>query len=317
MKQIPDPTPPEPVALVKMLERFSLVSLTPDISVGQTTLKVPNISRPGLQLAGFYEHFNHSYVQVLGRTEMHYLESLSESDRDTALSKLFESKIPCVIITHGIEPPDGFLIHATISNVPVYSTNLVTSEIVSEILRWLKIELAPSVTLHGVLLDLFGEGVIIMGDSGVGKSETALQLIKRGHRLIADDAVEIRRISTGTLMGTCPSIIQYFIEVRGIGIIDVKQMFGVQSIKDSQIIDLILYLEHFNEEKSYDRMGLESHTIEILGQKIAHVTIPIRPGRDLAIICESAAVNHRQKKMGYNAAEELSRRLRSIIQERE
>ncbi|MCL1995446.1 MAG: HPr(Ser) kinase/phosphatase [Defluviitaleaceae bacterium] len=317
MINIPEPSQAEPVPLAKMVSRFSLQSLTPGTDIHKTFLSVPNISRPGLQLAGFYDRFNNEYVQMLGRNEMYYLASLSTEQRNASLEKLFASGIPCVVITHGMDLLDEISIHATVSNVPVYSTKLPSSEFSSEVLRWLKMELAPSITLHGVLLDIYGEGVIIMGESGVGKSETALQLIKLGHRLIADDAVEVRRIATGTLMGTCPSVIQYFTEIRGIGIIDIKQMFGVEAIKTSQVVDLVLYLEHFDEKKAYDRMGHESHTIDILGQQVSHVTIPIRPGRNLAVICEAAAVNHRQKKMGYNAAEELNKRMRALFSNEE
>ena len=315
MIQIPELSPVEPVTLSQIVTKFALQPLTGNSlkNASKITFSVPNIGRPGLQLAGFYDHFNHDYLQVMGRGEMRYLASLSEEARNETLATFFSKKVPCVVITHGIEVYDEILLHSTVYNVPVYSTSLTTSEFSSEVLRWLKMELAPSITLHGVLLDVYGEGVIIMGDSGVGKSETALQLVKLGHRLIADDAVEVRRIAPGTLMGTCPSIIQHFTEVRGIGIIDIKQMFGVQSIKNSQVIDIILYLEHYDENKIYDRTGHESYTIDLLGQPVAYVTVPIRPGRNLAIICEAAAVNHRQKKMGYNPAEELSKRMRDAL----
>lgn len=311
--RIPEGTHPDPAPLKDMLEKFELVSVTPEVEIEGTTLSVAAINRPGLQISGFYDFFDHDRLQVMGRSEMGYLATMDEKQRDNVFQKLFSYKIPGVVITHGQQAFPEMIIHAVIHNIPIYTCDWPTTEFLGEIIRWLKMKLAPRVTLHGVLMDIYGEGVVIMGESGIGKSETALNLIKRGHRLVADDAVEISRVSRDTLIGACPNLIQHFTEVRGIGIIDVKQMFGVEAVKPSQTIDMILNLEHYDPNKTYNRMGLEDEYIEVLGHAVVANTILIRPGRDLAIICEAAAVNNRQKKMGYSAAKALNERLQQAI----
>lgn len=307
-----DVTKPSPVPLASLVTEFKLQPLTPKMTI-ITDIPKPAIHRPGLQLAGFYEYFDYERVQVIGNSEYSFLKSLTERERDRVFSKLFKYNIPCLVLCKGLMPFPEMLVHAKINEIPLYSTEWPTSEFIGEVIRWLKIKLAPRITIHGVLLDIYGEGVVIMGDSGIGKSETALELIKRGHRLVADDAVEVSRIAAGTLIGTCPKIIQYFIELRGIGIIDVRQMFGVEAVKVSQVVDIILNLEYWDERKLYDRLGMEDEYTEILGHNVITHSIPIRPGRNLAIICEAAAVNYRQKKMGYSAAKELSHRLKTLM----
>jgi len=231
--------------------------------------------------------------------------------RRDSLRILFNSGIPCLVLCRGIMPFPEMLEFASqaAKPVPILQCHDVTTDFIGEVLRWMKVKMAPSITQHGVLVDVYGEGLLIIGDSGIGKSEMALELIKRGHRLVADDAVEIRKVSGQTLIGSAPEIIRFLIELRGIGIIDVSKMFGVQAIKQTQTIDLVIKLEMWDESKEYERLGMAEDYIEILGNRVVCQTIPIRPGRNLAMIGESAAVNHRQKKMGYCAARELSERL--------
>ena len=226
------------------------------------------------------------------------------------------SKIPCVIYTTKTEPDEDMLELVHKYQVPVLTTTKTTSSFMAEIIRWLNVELAPCISIHGVLVDVYGEGVLIMGESGIGKSEAALELIKRGHRLVSDDVVELRRVSDETLIGSAPDITRHFIELRGIGIIDVKTLFGVESVKNTQSIDLVIKLEEWDKEKEYDRLGLEEEYTEFLGNKVVCHSLPIRPGRNLAVIVESAAVNHRQKKMGYNAAQELYNRVQNSLAKR-
>ena len=307
---------PKPISLEKLVIKFNLVSLTPNIIIDDINLNSPSINKPGLQFAGFYESFSNECIQVIGKTEYEYLQALTEKQRDAVFSEFFHCGIPCVILAQDLIPMPELLIHAEISNTPVYSAQWISEDFIPELLRWLKIELAPKVTLHGVLIDIFGEGVMLMGNSGIGKSETALELIKRGHRLIADDAIEIKRISFDTLIGNCPELIQNFMEVRGIGIIDVQKMFGVEALKSSHVIDLILNLEYLKEDESnntYDRMGGNEEYTNILGNNIVTHTLQLKDWRNLAVICEAAAVNHRQKKMGYSATKELNRRLKEAL----
>ena len=226
-----------------------------------------------------------------------------------AFERFVASKIPCVIFSTKTEPDEDMINLAIKYDVPIFVTDQTTSTFMAEIIRWLNVELAPCISIHGVLVDVYGEGVLIMGESGIGKSEAALELIKRGHRLVSDDVVEIRRVSDATLVGSAPDITRHFIELRGIGIIDVKTLFGVESVKDTQSIDLVIKLEEWDKDKEYDRLGLEEEYTEFLGNRVVCHSLPIRPGRNLAVIVESAAVNHRQKKMGYNAAQELYRRV--------
>lgn len=294
------------VSLSQIAKEFNLKNLTEEIDISKINIDTPGVNRPAIQLAGFFDYFDSERIQVIGLVEYSYLSKLTPEFRQETLEKLFQYKMPAVIISRGLTPHPEMMFYAKEKQMPILQTEDTTSEFTSELLKWLKVELAPRTTIHGVLVDVYGEGVLITGESGIGKSEAALELVKRGHRLVADDAVEIKKVSHNSLIGTCPELIRYFIEVRGIGIINVKQMFGVQSVKDSQEIDLIIKLEYWEKGKVYDRLGIKEEYMDILGNKVICHAIPVRPGRNLAIICESAAVNCRQKKMGYNAAKALN-----------
>jgi HPr kinase/phosphorylase len=301
------------VELSKIVEKLHLKNLTPDISLDSIKVTQPDINRPALQLAGFFDHFDEERVQVIGYVEYTYLEKLEQERKVEMYNKLLSSNIPCIVYSRQLEPDSDMLEIANKNGVPILQTEKTTSSFMAEIIRWLNVQLAPTISIHGVLVDVYGEGVLIMGESGIGKSEAALELIKRGHRLVTDDVVEIRKVSDDTLIGTAPDITRHFIELRGIGIVDVKTLFGVESVKETQSIDLVIKLEDWDREKEYDRLGLEEEYTEFLGNKIVCHAIPIRPGRNLAIICEAAAVNYRQKKMGYNAAQELYNRVQKNL----
>lgn len=297
------------VQLSKMVQELNLHNKTPDVDISKKRITLPDINRPALQLTGYLEHFENERVQIIGYVEYTYLLHLSREDKMEAFERFVASKIPCVIFSTRTEPDEDMINLAIKHDVPVFVTDQTTSTFMAEIIRWLNVELAPCISIHGVLVDVYGEGVLIMGESGIGKSEAALELIKRGHRLVSDDVVEIRRVSDATLVGSAPDITRHFIELRGIGIIDVKTLFGVESVKDTQSIDLVIKLEEWDKDREYDRLGLEEEYTEFLGNRVVCHSLPIRPGRNLAVIVESAAVNHRQKKMGYNAAQELYRRV--------
>lgn len=297
------------VELVRLIEKMNLENCTPDIDIKTIRISQPDVNRPALQLAGFFDHFDSERVQVIGYVEMAYMLKMEEDKRVQILSRLMDYHVPCIVFSRNMEVSDNFIKLASEKGVPILRTTKTTSSFMAEVIRWLNVELAPRITIHGGLVDVYGEGILIMGESGIGKSEAALELIKRGHRLVADDVVEIKKVSDETLIGTSPDITRHFIELRGIGIIDVKTLFGVESVKNTQAIDLVIKLEEWNKDKLYDRLGLEEAYIEFLGNKVVCHSIPIRPGRNLAVICESAAVNYRQKKMGYNAAQELYNRV--------
>ena len=299
------------VRLSKLAEELNLKNLTPDIDMSLVELTTPDINRPVLQLAGFSEHFAHERVQIIGYVEYTYIMEMEEEERNAAYERFVSSGIPCVIFTTLTEPSEAMLEIARKYSVPTLVTERTTSGFMAEIIRWLGVELAPSISVHGVLVDVYGEGVLIMGESGIGKSEAALELVRRGHRLVSDDVVIIRKVSDITLVGSAPDLTRHFIELRGIGIIDVKTLYGVEHVKDTQAIDLVIKLEDWDKEREYDRLGLEEEDTEFLGNKIVCHSLPIRPGRNLAVIVETAAVNHRQKKMGYNAAQELYRRVQA------
>ena len=301
------------VSLNKMIEKLELKNLTPEVSTEGIEISSPDINRPALQLAGYFEHFACERVQIIGYVEYTYLKSQNREEKLKNYERFMSSKIPCVIYASRTEPDEDMYEMARIYNKPLLFSNRMTSPLMAEVIRWLNVELAPCISIHGVLVDVYGEGILIMGESGIGKSEAALELIKRGHRLITDDVVEIHKVSDDTLVGTSPEITRHFIELRGIGIIDVKTLYGVESVKETQNIDLVIKLEEWDKEKEYDRLGLNEEYTEFLGNKVVCHSIPIRPGRNLAIIVESAAVNHRQKKMGYNAAQELYRRVQESI----
>ena len=297
------------VQLSKMVQELNLHNKTPDVDISKKRITLPDINRPALQLTGYLEHFENERVQIIGYVEYTYLLHLSRENKMEAFERFVASRIPCVIFSTKTEPDEDMINLAIKYDVPIFVTDQTTSTIMAEIIRWLNVELAPCISIHGVLVDVYGEGVLIMGESGIGKSEAALELIKRGHRLVSDDVVEIRRVSDATLVGSAPDITRHFIELRGIGIIDVKTLFGVESVKDTQSIDLVIKLEEWDKDREYDRLGLEEEYTEFLGNRVVCHSLPIRPGRNLAVIVESAAVNHRQKKMGYNAAQELYRRV--------
>ncbi|MCR5266940.1 MAG: HPr(Ser) kinase/phosphatase [Lachnospiraceae bacterium] len=305
------------VAVSTLIEKMELTNLTPEIDVTKIKIAQPDINRPALQLAGYTEHFEKSRVEIIGFVEYSYMESLTEDVRKERYNEVICEEAPCFVFCRELQPDEMFLEMAKSRNVPVLSTKKSTSAFMAEIIRWLNVKLAPCVSVHGVLVDVYGEGVLITGESGIGKSEAALELVKRGHRLVTDDVVEIRKVSDDTLIGSAPDITKHLIELRGIGIVDVKMLFGVSSVRDTQSIDLVIRLEEWDKDKNYDRIGLEEEYIEYLGNKVVCHNIPIRPGRNLAIICESAAVNYRQKKMGYNAAKELYARVQNSLKQRE
>ncbi len=302
------------VTITELITKMDFRNLTPELDTDKIVVTQPEINRPALQLTGFYDHFDNERVQMLGNVEMAYLSGLAHERRIAMYDKLISSKIPCIIFCQDRAPEDGEVLDLCVHyGVPCLLSKKSTSDTMAEVIRWLKAKLAPCITVHGVLVDVFGEGVLIMGESGIGKSEAALELIKRGHRLVSDDVVEIRKVSDETLVGSAPDITKYFIELRGIGIIDVKTLFGVESVKNTQSIDMVIKLEEWDREREYDRLGMDDQYTEFLGNKVVCHNIPIRPGRNLAIIVESAAVNYRQKKMGYNAARELYNRVQANI----
>ena len=306
------------IALERFIEKMKLVNLTDDLDISKVRVTLPDLNRPALQLTGYFDYFESERLQVIGFVEYTFLESMEEKRKRVIYEQLLSYDIPAVVFCRDLQPDPLFMELAMKHHVPVLSSKKATSAFMAETIRWLNVKLAPCISVHGVLVDVYGEGVLITGESGIGKSEAALELIKRGHRLVTDDVVEIRRVSEETIVGRAPDITKHFIELRGIGIVDVKALFGASSVRDTQSIDLVIRLEEWDKDKEYDRLGLEEKYTEYLGNKVVCHDIPIRPGRNLAIICESAAVNHRQKKMGYNAAQELySRVQKSLARKRE
>ena len=299
------------VELSKIIKEFILEVIHESEGMADVMVRNNELNRPSLQLAGFFDYFDNTRVQIIGRVETSYLEQMTLEEKEEALEKLFKRDIPCVIVTRGIEVHPIMLDLAKKYNIPLLRTGVATSRFISALIAFLNIELAPRMTTHGVLVEVYGEGVLLLGDSGVGKSETAVELVKRGHRLVADDAVELKRVSDKSILGSAPDIIRHFIEIRGIGIIDVKNVFGIGAVKNTEKIDLIINLEIWQDKKQYDRLGLTTEYTELLGINIPSLTIPVKPGRNLAVVIEVAAINHRQKRMGYNAAEALNERLTS------
>ena len=301
------------VKMSKVVEKMNLKNLTPDVDHTDKQVKLPDINRPALQLSGFFKHFASERVQIIGYVEYSYLKTLDEEKKKEVYETFMSYEIPCLIFCRNLRPDELLLEEANKRNIPIFATEKKTSQFMAEIIRWLNVELAPCISIHGVLVDVYGVGVLIMGESGIGKSEAALELIKRGHRLVSDDVVEIRKVSDETLVGSAPDITRHFIELRGIGIVDVKNLFGVLSVRQTQNIDLVITLEDWDRDKEYDRLGLEEQHTEFLGNKVVCHQLPIRPGRNLAIIVETAAINHRQQNMGYNAAQELYRRVQANL----
>ena len=293
------------VSLDKVIKELSLETIYMPSDPEKILITSTDVNRPGLELNGFYDYYDTSRIIVFGNAETAFLNDSPVENRKNVLDEIFSKQPPAVIIARKLDPVPELMEATKKYGVPVLTTADTTSSLVASLVAYMNVELAPRITRHGVLVEVYGEGVLIVGDSGVGKSETAIELIKRGHRLIADDAVEIRRVSAKSLVGQAPANIRHFIELRGIGIINARRIFGIGAVKVSEKIDLVIYMEQWDGHKVYDRMGIDSEYTELLGIKVPVMTIPVKPGRNLAVIIEVAAMNNRQKKMGYNAAEEL------------
>ena len=297
------------VSLQKVIDEFKLEVIYIHKDASEVMIDENDVNRPGLQLMGFYEYFNPERIQIIGKMEFAYLSTIDEKTRRERLQLLFAQRIPALIITRELPYFAEMLELAKEYEVPLLRSKESTSNFMSGLIAFLNLTLAPRITRHGVLIEIYGEGVFITGESGVGKSETARELVKRGHRLVADDAVEIRKVSNISLVGSSPDNIRHFLELRGIGIINARRLFGIGAVKMTEKLDLVVELEQWNSEKVYDRMGVDTEFVSLLGVKVPSLTIPVKPGRNLAVILEVAAMNNRQKKMGYNAARELLNRL--------
>ena len=301
------------VSLQQIIDQFGLTPVTEENLISEIMITTADVNRPGLQLTGFLEFFGYNRIQVMGNAEMAYLRSLTKSERKKRLDSVFKTQFPCMVVARRLEIFPEMVEASRKYRIPILMTEDYTSAFISGLFRYLNVHLAPRVTTHGVLVEVYGEGILIQGESGVGKSETALEIVKRGHRLIADDLVEIRRVSDTTLLGNAPDIIRHFIEIRGIGLLDVKNLYGVGSVKMQENVNLVINLEIWDREKNYERIGIDEEYTDILGIKVPSHTIPVRPGRNLAIIVEVAAMNYRQREMGYNAARHLVDRAFDIV----
>lgn len=297
------------IELSKIISEFSLEVLNMPKSDGEIMISSAEVNRPGLHMAGYFEFFDAERIQIIGKSEESFLRRFTEEKAEQRLRELFSKKPVAVVICRNLEVSEIYRKIAEEYGVPLLRTPVSTSEFEAALIAFLNVHLAPRITQHGVLVEVFGEGILLLGESGVGKSETAMELVKRGHRLIADDAVEIKRVSSRSLVGSAPENIRHFIELRGIGIINASRLFGAGAVKLTEKIDLVIKMEPWDVNKVYDRMGLENQTHEILDLKIPSLTIPVKPGRNLAVIIEVAAMNNRQKKLGYNAAEDLLKKL--------
>ncbi len=293
------------IPLSKIMQELALQEIYMPRSAGEILVRSRDVNRPGLELNGFCDYFDPHRIAVIGRSEMALLNGMDETEKSEAVCHYFSLGPPVVIVARGIEPFESMLRAAEKYGIPLLSSKDSTSNVVAGLVSYLNVELAPRITRHGVLVEVYGEGILLVGDSGVGKSETAIELIKRGHRLIADDAVEIRRTSRKTLVGQAPPNIRHFIELRGIGIVNARRLFGMGAVKPQEKIDMCINMEQWDPTKVYDRMGIDNEYTEILGIRVPVITIPVKPGRNLAVIIEVAAMNNRQKKMGYNPAKEL------------
>ncbi|MDR3207291.1 MAG: HPr(Ser) kinase/phosphatase [Oscillospiraceae bacterium] len=305
------------VKLSEIIEEFNLDVLYEPPGMDKILIVTDDINRPGLQLAGFFDYFDASRIQVIGKVEATFVSRFTPERRRDAFDKLLSKRIPALIFSRGIDPFPECMELAQTYEIPVLSSVESTSHLMSAIIATLKVELAPRVTRHGVLVEVYGEGILLLGDSGVGKSETAIELVKRGHRLIADDAVELKKVSAKTLVGSAPELIRHYIELRGIGVVDVRRIFGMGAVKQTEKVDLIINLELWNETAHYDRLGLEELSSQILDVPIPSLTVPVKPGRNLAVIIEVAAMNNRHKKMGFNAARDFTDRVNTHFEERE
>lgn len=297
------------VALTRLVEEFHLKPMHLATDYDSIRITVEDVSRPGLQLAGYFDHFEPARLYIIGNAEFSFLERQTSEARCLIFDRLFAYKIPALMFARNLEPMQECLDMAHKHNVSILSTPESTSMIVSTLITYLTAELAPSITRHGVLLEVYGEGLLLMGDSGIGKSETALELVKRGHRLIADDAVEIRKVSKNGLQGSAPELIRNYIELRGIGIINVAKLFGMGAVRTHKAVDMVVNIVPWNTQEAYDRLGLEDQFTDILGVQLPTYTIPVTPGRNLAVILEVAAINNRQRKLGYNAAAEFTEQI--------
>ncbi len=303
------------ISLAKLINEFNLEAVYLPSEAEKIMVATPELTRPGLAFSGFYDLFDSQRIQILGRAEHAYLSKLSEKER-ISVYDMFTSKKPCaVILTSELEVFPEFISCAEKYGVPLLTTKARTSHIMAGMITWLNTQLAPRTTKHGVFVEVYGEGVLLLGDSGIGKSETAIELVKRGHRLVADDAVEIKRVSDKKLIGMAPDLIKHYVELRGIGIVDVRRIFGMGAVKEIEQIDLVINLEKWVDGKMYDRFGLQNESVDILGVNVTATTIPVTPGRNMAIIIEIAAMNNKQKKMGYNTAEEFNKRLMSQLED--
>jgi HPr kinase/phosphorylase len=301
--------------LRKIIDKFQLEVLYEPQNMDSVFVTTSDINRPGLQMVGFSKYFDNNRLQIMGKVEFTFLEQFSTDEREEKLESYFALGFPALVITRGQQIFPEMVEYAEQYEIPLLRYEYGTSQFMSMLIRYLNAELAPRRTRHGVLCEIYGEGILIMGESGVGKSEAAIELVKRGHRLVADDAVEIKKTSDSTLIGSSPEIIRHFVEVRGIGIIDVKEIFGMGAIKDEQSIDMVIHLEAWDKNKQYDRLGMVDEYTNIMGINIPSLTIPVKLGRNIAVIVEVAAMNNRQKKMGYNAAVELNNRLMRQMEE--
>ncbi|MBQ2756374.1 MAG: HPr(Ser) kinase/phosphatase, partial [Oscillospiraceae bacterium] len=286
------------VSMSKLENNFSLEPVYRPEGKDEILIHSADVNRPGLELAGYMDFFDDSRIQIMGKIEISYIEKMEKAEREKALDTFFARRPPVVIVSRSLDIPEEMMEAAKKYEVAIYRTADGTSEFLSGLISLLNVELAPRITRHGVLVEVYGEGILLLGESGIGKSETAIELVKRGHRLIADDAVEIRRVSNRTLVGSSPENIRHFLEMRGVGIINARRLFGMGAVKMTEKIDTVINLEVWDQNKVYDRMGMENNYTEILGIKVPALTIPVKPGRNLAIIIEVAAMNNRQKKMG-------------------
>ncbi|MBO4983263.1 MAG: HPr(Ser) kinase/phosphatase [Clostridia bacterium] len=300
------------VALTKLIKEFNLETIYAPENIDSIMITRPEVNRPGLPLAGFFDYFDPERIHIIGRVEAIYLAKCSPEERRTKLYNFIQRKPVCIITARNIGPYPEMIEFAEEFGIPLLKTSVSTNSFISAVISSLNVHLAPTITRHGVLVEVYGEGILITGDSGIGKSETAIELIKRGHRLIADDAVEISKVSDKTLVGKAPEIIRHYMELRGIGIIDIRQIFGAGAVKETEKIELVINFEPWIEGKVYDRLGLETEYSDILGIKVPYINVPVRPGRNLAVILEIAAMNQRLKKMGYNTAEEFNKKLEEI-----
>jgi HPr kinase/phosphorylase len=297
------------VKLSKVIKEFALEELYLPESAEGIDITCSRVNRPGLQIVGFYDYYEQARLQIIGKVENMYLSKLEKGERLAKLDDFFKTQPSGVIYTSSLSVEKEIVALAEKYRVPLLRTTKSTSDFMAALIAFLNVELGPRITRHGVLVEVYGEGILLLGDSGVGKSETAIELLKRGHRLIADDAVEIKRVSATSLVGRAPEIIRHYVELRGIGIVDVRRLFGMGAVKDSEKIDLVINLETWKNDKMYDRFGLDNNTTEILGINVPSIVLPVSPGRNLSVVIEVAAMNNRQKKMGYNTAEEFNKRL--------